>query len=70
MLLGCNQELFEPNEIEELKSLFSVNNSDYEQERLDYWYTEMNNPTVEIRRQIAKEAYNKYTDNAFKTFQL
>ena len=70
MLLGCNQELFEPNEIEELKSLFSANNSDYEQERLDYWYTEMNNSTVEIRRQIAREAYNKYTDNAFKTFQL
>jgi len=70
LLLGCNQELFSDEELEELKCLFSPQSIDYDQGRLDFWYSEMNNSALEIRRQVSKEAYNKYTDNAFKQFNL
>ncbi len=59
-----NQDLFTEEEFIELKNLFSNTNVTFNEMRLNYWFGQSNILMNEIKRNIAKQAYNKYTDLA------
>lgn len=64
LLLLENQDLFTEEEFIELKKLFSNANVTFDAMRLNYWFGQSNILMNEIKRHIAKQAYNKYTDLA------
>lgn len=66
VLLVENQSLFSPTEFEELKALFGNLIYDNDSEKLEYWYGVSNNANNELKREIARQAYFKYTDIAFQ----
>ena len=60
-----NRKHVSDEEFEELKNLFSDKRTEFDNERLNFWFKEKNNSISEIRRYLAETAYNKYTDIAF-----
>lgn len=60
-----NKHLFSEEECDELLGLFNNNTSVFNNNRLSFWYVEMNNSSNEIRKHISTLAYLKYSDLAF-----
>lgn len=60
-----NNQLFSKEEYEELKILFSNQKLEFDNEKMNYWYSLSNNSSNEQIREIARRAYFKYNDLAF-----
>lgn len=61
-----NKALFTNEEFDELHILLGDKLEQFDDKRLSYWFTEKNNSSNDIRKNIAQLAYSKYTDLAFK----